>query len=93
MILLVLRNYLQQHGQANLRDLVQHFGAEPETLRAMLGHLIRKGQVRVADLPNGGQCGGCTQCDPLTLEVYYWQNAEISTPVPEQIIRFAHRRH
>ena len=71
MILSELRDHLRQRGQASLLELAQHFDAEPEALRGMLEHWIRKGQVRRHQA--GGACGGgCTQCDPASLELYQW---------------------
>jgi len=78
MILSELRDYLRQRGQASLQDLARHFDAEPEALRGMLEHWIRKGQV--CRQRAGGPCGsGCTQCDPATLEIYLWGTEEAPT--------------
>ncbi len=71
MILSRLNQYLAVHRRAALSDLSQHFATTPEALRGMLGVLERKGCVR--KLPGGTTCGGgCTRCEPSTVEIYEW---------------------
>lgn len=63
MILTELKEYLSARGQAPLVDLVNRFDMEPEALRGMLGHRIRKGMVRkqvVAEARSKG-CGKCAR--------------------------------
>jgi hypothetical protein len=68
-ILAEVRDYVRRRGEVSLRDLAIRFDAEPDALRPMLAHWIRKGQLsrRAADA-----CGGCTQCDPAGMEIYVW---------------------
>ena len=69
-ILSQIRDYLRERGQASLRELAQRFNSEPEALRGMLDHWIRKGQVSRHTVD--ASCGGCTQCDPAATEIYVW---------------------
>lgn len=71
MILIELKQYLSARRQAPLVDLVHRFDVEPEALRGMLAHWVRKGKVR--QKTGTGACGkGCGKCDPEALEVYEW---------------------
>jgi len=66
-----LREYLRSSGQAAVIDIAYHFDTEPDVVRGMLEHWIRKGKVR--KLPEGTACGGnCHGCAPETVEVYEW---------------------
>ncbi|TCS64347.1 FeoC-like transcriptional regulator [Varunaivibrio sulfuroxidans] len=71
MILSDLKSYLSKRKRAPIGDLVNRFDAEPDALRGMLDHFIRKGQARRLD-SDGGACGGCQKCAPLTVEIYEW---------------------
>mgnify|MGYP000143266632 CR=1 FL=1 len=70
MILTDIRRYLEQRGQASLGDISRHLEADPEAVRGMLEHWMRKGRVR--RYPVGAACGGCGQCEGSGLEVYEW---------------------
>lgn len=71
MILTELKQYLSVRRRVPLADLVHRFDMEPDVLRPMLAHWIRKGKVRKEVMAGG--CGtGCCKCDPDTLEVYEW---------------------
>lgn len=85
MILSDLRDYLRQRGQASLQDMALHFDADPEALRGMLEHWIRKGKVTRQTAK--ASCGdSCTQCDPATVEIYVWgrQQQPAETVIPVQ---------
>jgi putative ferrous iron transport protein C len=71
MILADVRDYLRTHRRAALFDLSIRFDTEPEALRGMLDTWIAKGKV--ARLPEGTRCGGCSHCDPHTVEIYEWR--------------------
>lgn len=71
MILSDVRDYLAARGRAPLSDLVARFDVDAETVRAMLGHLIRKGRVRRISTSEGG-CGSCCGCADKVPEVYEW---------------------
>lgn len=70
MILSQIKHYVQQHKSANLQSLVVHFNSEPEAMRGMLEHWIRKGKIRkeVADCG----CNGCSKCHSSGMEIYEW---------------------
>lgn len=71
MILSELRDYLEARGRASLQELALHFDTEPDALRGMLAHWIRKG--RASRRSAGVSCGSrCTQCDPASVEIYVW---------------------
>ena len=85
MILSDLRDYLRQRGQASLQDMALHFDADPEALKGMLEHWIRKGKVTRQTAK--ASCGdSCTQCDPATVEIYVWgrQQQPTETVIPVQ---------
>lgn len=71
MILSELKNILQQRKAANLFELTHYLKAEPDAVRGMLAHWIRKGYVRrCKQLPGcGTKCG---KCSPLLTEIYEW---------------------
>ena len=74
MILSEIRDYLKERGQASLQDLALHFDADPDALRGMLAHWIRKGQVTRRSA--AAACGSsCTQCDPTSVELYVWRDS------------------
>ena len=70
MILAEIETYLSQHERVALPDLARHLAVEPDALRAMLRMLERKGRVR--RLQAEAACGGCSKCDPDTLEIFEW---------------------
>jgi hypothetical protein len=69
-ILTDIRRYLEQRGQASLGDIARHLEADPEAVRGMLEHWMRRGRVR-RHLA-GTACGGCSQCEGDKLEIYEW---------------------
>lgn len=71
MILLDVKDYIKQRQSVNLQDLSLHFQRDPDTMREMLNHWIRKGVVRRGEKPAG--CGvKCHSCKPSTAEIYCW---------------------
>lgn len=87
MILVELKNYLEQHGSAGIIDLSRRFDVEPEALRGMLAHWIRKGKVRRVDragdcaVRGNGSCH-CAYVDPLAGEIYEWLRPGVIAIVP-----------
>lgn len=82
-VLLDLQSYIQQHNQASIRDLSLHFHMEPDALRGMLEHWIRKGRLKRLDLTPECGCGcgkkrntsSCTSCGVEdSFEIYAWQD-------------------
>jgi putative ferrous iron transport protein C len=81
MILSELTAYLAEHKRVALIDMAHRFRSDPEALRGMLAILERKGRAR--KLPAESTCGGgCTKCDPATIEIYEWVGAEIERRSP-----------
>ncbi len=86
MILSELTAYLTEQKRVALLDLSRRFDSEPDALRAMLAILERKGRVR--KLPSGTACGGgCSKCDPASIEIYEWVGAGSSNTRTEDISR------
>ncbi len=65
-----LKAYLRENRAASLFELTIHFNADPDSVRDMLEHWIRKNNVRKTQKSSG--CNKCCQCNPLTTEVYEW---------------------
>ena len=74
MILTDLKIYLIENQRAALIDMAHHFDIEPDALKGMLEHWIRKGKVRLLE---GSRCnkGCCSQNDPTLLQIYEWMGA------------------
>lgn len=72
-MLLAIKHYLHDKRTANLDELAWHFKLQPEVLRPMLEHWIRKGRlVRcVRDKPCGSPCASCR---PTCNEIFEWQD-------------------
>jgi predicted transcriptional regulator len=72
MILSQLKAYLAERGPVPIASLADRFEVEPDTMRGMLEHLIRKGLVRrmIADKA----CGDCMMCDAHSQELYKWSD-------------------
>ncbi|RLJ18761.1 sugar metabolism transcriptional regulator [bacterium endosymbiont of Escarpia laminata] len=71
MILADIKRYLMARKQASLADIAMHFDADPDAVRGMLEHWIRKGRVEKHSVY--ASCGSsCDKCDPATTEVYSW---------------------
>ena len=71
MILSDIKAYLAARGQATLADIARHFDADPDAVRGMLDHWIRKGRItkqRIEDVC-GLHCGGC---EAAAVEIYVW---------------------
>ncbi|WP_083240255.1 FeoC-like transcriptional regulator [Methyloceanibacter methanicus] len=75
-MLLDLKNYLEAHNPASIGDLATHYSIEPDALRGMLDHWIRKGKVKRLELgctckscSQGGTCGSCCS---TSFEIYQW---------------------
>jgi putative ferrous iron transport protein C len=67
-----LKAYLKEHGQATLTDLAHHFRREPELIKTMLEHWIRKGKVE--HLKRETCQKGCCTCGSVDLDIYRWLN-------------------
>lgn len=93
-MLIELRDYIEVRGRVSMRDLAWHFQTEPDAIRGMLEHWIRKGRiVREAACPPCGS--GCCNCDTELTEIYVGTQgagipldsvvgARISAPAPKR---------
>lgn len=72
MILSDIKRYLRERRQASLADIALHFDADPDAVRGMLEHWIRKGKV-VRHQANASCGSSCSKCDPAGTEIYLWQ--------------------
>lgn len=71
MSLLAIKQHLLSVRSATLSSLCALFSAEPETVRAMLQHFIRKGCVRKCE--RSSACGSkCFKCPVANAERYEW---------------------
>ena len=71
MSLVDLKKYLQQVRISSLSTISAYFNAEPDTLRQMLGHWIRKGCIKQC-MKTPACATVCGKCSPLTTEIYEW---------------------
>lgn len=68
-MLIAVKKYIEQREQVTLQQLSLHFNRDPEHLREMLAHWIRKGVIQTMPKPTG--CGvRCVACRPEVAEVY-----------------------
>lgn len=80
MILLEIKNYLQQRKQASLTDIALHFDADTTAVEGMLEQWIRKGKVHKTTLTTS--CGSsCNQCDGAETALYVWGKRPAAQPV------------
>jgi predicted ArsR family transcriptional regulator len=73
MILTEIKHYLMQRNIATLRDIALHVDANPDAVRGMLDHWVRKGQVS-RQLATASCGSSCTKCDTDATEIYRWQD-------------------
>ena len=71
MSLLDIKNHMMQVKMATLGSLCSLFGAEPDTVRCLLSHWIRKGKIR--QCLKKPACGSkCFKCPTTSIEIYEW---------------------
>lgn len=70
-MLLEIKQYLIAKKTANLHEICLHFCKQPETVRCILTHWLRKGKVCRLEKPNGCQTR-CQLCRPEYTEIYQW---------------------
>lgn len=71
MNLVELKSYLVKVRIASLSSICVYFNIEPERLRQMLSHWVRKGCVRQCQR-NPACASSCGKCSPLVTEIYEW---------------------
>jgi putative ferrous iron transport protein C len=71
MILIQLKQYLQNQRTLSLFDITSRFNIDAEIARDMLQLWVNKGKVRKSQKTN--QCGTqCSKCHPFIRELYEW---------------------
>lgn len=71
MSLIALKQHMMQVRMTTLSSLCLLFKSEPETIRCLLQHLIRKGCVRQCQKKPA--CGSkCFKCPSAVAEMYEW---------------------
>jgi hypothetical protein len=72
MILSEIKKYLMKNKRATLGDLALHFDIDPDAMRDMLNHWIRKGNAMKSDLRAACNttCSRC--CNASAMEIYEW---------------------
>lgn len=74
MTLMEIKQHMMRVKIATLGNLCQLFNAEPETLRCLLQHWMRKGKIR--QCLKKPACGSkCFKCETLFTEMYEWVDA------------------
>lgn len=73
MIMSEIRKYFLERKVASLQDVSLHIKVEPDAMRGMLDHWVRKGKVKKVsrDVSCAG-CGGCRICSSPQMEFYQW---------------------
>ena len=72
-MLMDIKSYLAGRGVASLTEIAGRLSADPDAIRPMLDHWMRKGKIRRVDTV--GHCHGCTTCALADLEFYEWAAA------------------
>ncbi len=67
-----LKDYLSQRRAASLTEIARRFATDPEAVRPMLDHWVRKGKVQRT---GGAMCQGCSACAASDVEFYAWVGA------------------
>lgn len=67
-----IKRYLTERKMAPLNDIALHFDMEPDAVRGLLGHWIRKGKVRLHKDEGCSSGGCCSDCGTHAKEVYEW---------------------
>ena len=71
MSLVDIKHHMMQVKMATLGSLCSLFGRDPETVRCLLAHWIRKGKIRKC--MKEPACGSkCFKCPTTTTEIYEW---------------------
>ena len=68
-VLTELKGYLSERRTATLTEIARQLAAEPDAVRAMLDHWVRKGKVRRSAAE---RCNGCVGCAAADVEFYEW---------------------
>ncbi len=71
-----VRNHIRAEGCVSLLGLARHLNTDPETVRPMVDHWVRKGRV-TAEAPScalkSGKSSACAGCSSAgATELYRW---------------------
>lgn len=66
-----LKQYLQTHKQASLRDITIHFDTDADVVKSAIELWIHKGKIQQSTQNSCNK--GCCQCDPELSTIYYWK--------------------
>ena len=72
-MLMAIKSYLAGRGPASLSEIAVSLSADPDAIRPMLDHWMRKGKIQ--RVGTAARCHGCTTCAPADLEFYEWAAA------------------
>ncbi len=72
MILSDIKKYLLTNKQITLGELCIHFDTEPDAMRGMLEHWIRKGKVMKHTFEESCSNGCLKCCNHDAMEIYEW---------------------
>ena len=74
MILSQIKRYLSEKKKIALGELCIHFDTEPDAMRGMLEHWIRKGKVKKHTFEESCS-NGCLKCrNNGAMEIYEWMD-------------------
>jgi hypothetical protein len=76
-MLTTLKGYLVARRAASLSELAREVDADPDAVRGILEHWLRKGKVRRTA---GARCGGCDSCAAADIELYEWVGERPTPP-------------
>ncbi|MRI34477.1 sugar metabolism transcriptional regulator [Endozoicomonas sp. OPT23] len=79
MLLVRLKDYIASQGLCSLAEISQHFRSDPDAVRGMLQHWLRKGLIACEQ---SGCQKGCVSCAPEQLEIYRWQAERADQRIP-----------
>lgn len=78
MSLLAIKQHMVQVKMATLGSLCSLFHADPDTVRCMLTHWVRKGKIRKC--LKTPVCGSkCFKCPSEVTEIYEWMDSAATT--------------
>ncbi len=76
MNLLAIKQHMTQVKMATLSSLCRLFNAEPDNMRCLLSHWMKKGNIRLC--LKQPACGTqCVKCPSATTEIYEWVEGKV----------------
>jgi putative ferrous iron transport protein C len=81
-MLMDIKGYLADRGPASLSEIAAKLSTDPDAIRPMLDHWMRKGKVRRSGTAT--RCHGCTSCAPADVEFYEWIPAPARDAEPKR---------